>query len=427
MATVAVYETRETALRRLAVASLSGPGVGAVLLALMLFVTHANFREGDTERATLDWQIVLRLATCGACGLYGLAHLRATAGVLCRFPGAWCVLFAAWGTLTVPLAMDPTYAMAAAAALWCGLLLVPAVLGQLGGRKVVIVLLATITTYVVISWGVYLWLPSVGRTAFTYDEVVYRMGGLGHPNDLGGLAALGIALLFILRFADAIRWRSLLVLMALFVITLIYAESRTSMVAAAGAAAVCLWRARPPVPLIAGCALAVLLVAGLAWSVEDREALASLTRSGEESELYDLTGRTYVWEFVAGKIEQAPLVGYGYNCARFVMVEFNRNRGDFSAVFHPHNLLLNVLLGMGVPGGFLLLGMIAGQVVEFFKHPSILPDITLGIVLIGGLCEVVIFFPFPGACTLLWLTAVFWRPMGASLEQDSGPLATETI
>jgi hypothetical protein len=71
--------------------------------------------------------------------------------------------------------------------------------------------------------------------------------------------------------------------------------------------------------------------------------------------------------------------------------------------------------------------MIAGQVVEFFKHPSILPDITLGIVLIGGLCEVVIFFPFPGACTLLWLTAVFWRPMGASLEQDSGPLATETI
>ena len=203
----------------------------------------------------------------------------------------------------------------------------------------------------------------------------------------------------------------------MFIATLVYAESRTAMIAAAVASAVTLLRLRPTLFFMAGlAAVAAFMAASLLMSRNEAGALGLLARSGETEEIYELTGRTYVWEFVMGKILYYPVLGYGYNCSRFVMLEFNYGRDEFSAVFHPHNLLLNVLLGNGLPGGFLFLGMVGSQVVAFFRRPSIYPDVILAVVVVSGITEVVIFYPIPGACTLLWLISLFWRQMGASLE-----------
>ncbi len=418
MATVAATRTAHDSLwRRLWHASLVGPEAGAVLFVLLVFVTHANFRTADAEQAALDWQIGLRLAACALCGAYGLAHFGKVVAELGRFPAAWCTLYVVWATLTVPLAITPPYALAAIITLWCAVIFIPALLLELGGRQTAVALLVAVTTYVVLSWGLYIFVPSVGRTPFVYDEIVYRLGGLGHPNDTGMMAALGCALLFILRTVGGVRWRYFVPLLAMFVVTLAYAGSRTAMVTAAVAALICLFRTRPTLTFLAGLALAVAALA-VVLLASDRadDPLALLTRSGEADELQDLTGRTYVWEFVLGKIRHAPLLGYGYNCGRFVMIEYNFGREEYSGVYHPHNLLLNVVLGNGLPGGMLFLGMVASQVVAFFRRPSIVPDVTLAIVVLGGLTEVIIFYPIPGACTMLWLIALFWRQMGASLN-----------
>ena len=116
-------------------------------------------------------------------------------------------------------------------------------------------------------------------------------------------------------------------------------------------------------------------------------------------------------------------MGYGYNCARYVMIEYNAVREEAAGVYHPHNLFLNILVGMGLPGGVFFLGMVASQVIAFFRWPSVMPDIILLIVLIGGMTEVIIFYPIPGTCTLLWLMGLFWRPMHATLGRKSNPLA----
>ncbi len=419
MATVAASRTDHVSFgRRLWHASFAGPEAGALLIVTLVFVTHANFRTSESEQAALDWQIALRLATCAVCGAYGLCHLGDVSRALFRFPGAWCTLYLAWASLTVPLAMNPRYALAAAVTMWCTMFFVAAVLSQLGGRRIAQVLLVAITIYVVLSWGVYIFLPSVGRTAFVYDEVVYRLGGLGHPNDTGMMAALGSALVFVLRVAGAIRWRIALPLLAMFLMTLIYAESRTAMAVAVSALAICLVRTRPALTALAAVGLLAAALAVVVVANDDKGPLATLTRSGETDELLDFTGRTYVWQFVAGKIRYAPLLGYGYNCSRFVMIEYNFGREEYHAVNHPHNLLLNVVLGTGLPGGVLFLGMAGSLLVAFFRRPSILPDVVLAVVLIGGLTEVVIFYPIPGTCTVLWLIALYWRQMGMSLDPE---------
>ena len=51
--------------------------IGAALVAILVFVNEAVFRNADVEHVAFDWQIALRLAVCGACGLYGLAHSAA--------------------------------------------------------------------------------------------------------------------------------------------------------------------------------------------------------------------------------------------------------------------------------------------------------------------------------------------------------------
>ena len=176
-------------LNRLAAMPVVGPATGALLLLGVVFINESNFRIADADNFSFDWQIALRLGICGLCGLYGLAHLRETAFTLLRFPVAWIVLFAAWVTLTLPFAINRSYAAGSLVSLWCVILFAPAVLKQLGGRNVVFVVLAGITVYVIGSWAVYILVPEMGQTLAINEEITPRMGGLNHANGTGMTAA----------------------------------------------------------------------------------------------------------------------------------------------------------------------------------------------------------------------------------------------
>ncbi len=42
------------------------------LVAAVVFVNEASFRNAAPEDFSVDWQVLLRIAVCGGCGLYAL-------------------------------------------------------------------------------------------------------------------------------------------------------------------------------------------------------------------------------------------------------------------------------------------------------------------------------------------------------------------
>jgi exopolysaccharide production protein ExoQ len=400
-------------------ASSAAAWMGAGLLALALFVNEAVFRVIDVETFTFDWQVGLRLAVCIACGVYGLLQLPHTQGDFGWGASIWVVLFGLWALMTAPLALHSAHALGAAVALWCMILFVPGVLRQLTGPQVLLVIVGTLSAFVAVSWVTYFAVPQLGRTEFvTADlEVRYRLGGLAHANALGRVTALLIAVLWVAGLQRCLRWRSVLLLLGLAVVTLIATDCRTAMIAAAATTVLIVLRRFPAgwVLFVALTVAILALSAGLAVSLGlfevDADALfARLSRGGTAEGIYTLTGRVHIWQFVAEKIRQSPLVGYGYGCTRFVLTG-----SEHLAVYHAHNQLLNVVLSVGLVGGLLLVAMFVTQLGSWVVRPQTFPDAVLVLVIVGGLADNMVFTPIPDACTLVWLIALFWRTTGRSV------------
>jgi len=396
--------------------------IGATLLGAVVFANNFNFMlrvVPEGEQFSVDTTVLVRLAICAACGLYGLFYLPRTAGALCGFPGAWSVLFGAWIVVTIPFAENLGYVVAACAALWCMILFAPAVLVQLGGRRVVLVVLAALAAYLVGSWLLYWLVPEVGRYGpdATGTMTRDRVGG----NSLGFHSTWAIGMVLVLGTAGAVRWRALFLPLALAVVTLWFTQSRTSMIGALAIAGLFGLRALNATERVMMGCLAAALVAGLVAMVDvdphrtDRLA-EKLSRTGRAEEIYSMTGRTAIWEFTLERIREAPLVGCGHGAARYALAAFTSSGYDVNDLHHAHNQLLNVVLCSGVVGGLLVAAMLLHQTSALFRRPDAFADVATVFVLVVGLTEVVLFGPMPRSHTLIFLIALFWRQIGASVE-----------
>lgn len=380
---------------------------GMALLAAIVIVNEANFRVADPDVVGLDWQSLLRLGVCALCGLYGILHLPQTQRCLLRFPGVCCSIFAAWALATAPLAVDPAYALAAAIALVCVLLFAPAVLLRLGRAAVVKTLVAALVGFAAACWVAQFTRPELGQPEYLMpgQEPVWRLGGLTHPNGLGGFCALAIGLLGVLGTSGQVRWRWLAAPLAFMALTLGMTDSRTSQVGVAALGLLFLVRRTRPAVLACGAAVLALAVLGAEiGGVDWSHWIVGAAREGDAEELYSANGRTELWQFTIDKAARAPWIGYGFGGSRFLMSDF-----ELFPAAHPHQLLLDCLLETGVFGLLLLGAMFLGQLWRLWAAPAAFADVVTVLVLVSGLTETPIFNPVPEAFTLLWLIALFWR------------------
>jgi O-antigen ligase len=396
----------------------AGVVCGAALTFGVVSFNEAVFRNNDVEEFSADWQVAARLLICAACGLYGVYYLPQTFASLWRFPGVLSVLFGLWALVTVPFAYDPKYSAASAGALWCVILFAPAALSQLGPRGFVMTTILSLGIFIAGSWLMYYVAPDVGRTVqtITGGEQVSRLGGLTHPNALGRIAAVFIALLFLAAARYGFRWGWLIPLAAIAAFTIDQADSRTGMIAAAVGTVVALRGKLSPLLrpgalsslLAVGAALLLLVVAADMVDFNLDKALAGIARNGDAEEIYSLTGRTEVWQFAAGNIARSPLFGFGYGCSRFVMMH------NFFATHHAHNLLLNVGLNAGLVGMLLVFWMLAVLLWRAAAAPSGFPDVIAVLVLVAGLADFVMLGPIPDSHTLLFFVALHWACLADS-------------
>lgn len=380
---------------------------GMALLVAVVVVNEATLRIAEPDSTAFDWQSMLRLTVCGLCGLYGLFHLPGIQRYLLRFPAVCCVVFAAWALATAPVAILPAYSFAACVALVCAVLFAPAVLLRLGRETVIKTLIAAFILFAAACWVAQFTRPELGQPEYLAqgEDPVWRLGGLTHPNGLGGFCALAIGCLGVLGAVGQVRWRWLAAPLAFFAITLWLTDSRTSQVAVAGLIALVAMRRMGPARLAwAGALLAAAVLAielaGVDWS----HWLVGAARDGDAEEVYSVNGRTELWDFAIEKAAHAPWLGYGFGSSRFLMADF-----ELFPAAHPHQLLLDCLLETGMFGLLLLVAMMLTQVYRLWAAPAAFADVITVLVLISGLTETPVFNPVPEAFTLCWFIALFWR------------------
>ena len=379
--------------------------LGALLLGALVFLPHFPLRVNvDEHFGTVDFQLILRLGLCAACGLYGLAHLPLALDKLGRFPLAWMAILGVWATVTAPFAANMFQATAACGVLWCVLLFVPAVVTQLGVTRSLQTILLASVFYLVGQWALYFTVPELGRgeELLPGGEIIYRVGADSQQLGLEATALIGI--LLVLRRQRRISSNWFWLLLALAVVTLIGAKSRTSAIAAiAGVAFLGLRRlgsrqvAKLGAIAAASAVVLLILVATDTISVDLDSAAASVSRSGTSQEITSVTGRATIWEFVLLKITESPVIGWGYCCASAASQDFEHH------LRHAHNEILNAALCLGIVGAVLLVGMFLQQIIAACTTRDELPIFVTVVTLIAGITEPVLLISMPPVLMILWI------------------------
>ena len=246
-------------------------------------------------------------------------------------------------------------------------------------------------------------LAILARTGFAYDHNGVARGIFPHKNVLGGRMVL-LLLCCLVLFAAG--WRRLTVtLAALMGLALIaISQSSTAVVMTlglAGLAPVLLTRHAPAPLRLSAYLLGLLIVGSLAWVLLaydlDPVGLA-LEALGKER---TLTGRSLLWEFAVGLIEQRPLLGSGFDAfwhsgdtsmGRYLQYVVQQEVMNF------HNSYLDIAVQLGAAGlviTLLFLLLFAWRALTLMLHSTgamtALPALYLAFVTVYSLSEYALF------------------------------------
>ena len=388
-----------------------------LLTVMITFINGADFR-GTTgaENFEVHWQIYLRLLVSISSGaVAGLLLFPKSYRDFISWPGFSVTLSLVWFGVCIPFGIERVYCAAGWVCLTCVLVFVPTAMRVLGAWGIVSAIAAGLVLYVAGSWIAFLYYPEIGvyKEQITNTYALERMGGLGHPNELGFYCAFAILLFTVIGVSKRLPWVVVVPVLMLAGFALLKCYSRTAMIVTAIGLVFTLQnqlRANMGIP-IAGVffglvvAFAAVSSGKIDWMVED--LLSGVSKSGNSSELSSATGRDEIWKYGIEQIKASPVFGYGYGAARFVM---------YNHSYHCHNVLLNAMMAGGVLAGVLLALQLLYVLWGMFFQPRFEVDGLAVCFLIGGIVEGLLSATTPAAHMVIWSVILFWRPFGFSLN-----------
>lgn len=393
-------------------ASTTLQAVACLLVIGIVFLNAADFRGGTGETFSVHWQIYLRLLVCATSGCTAILLLHRSLQPFFTFPGLMMTGLIVWLGVSCIGSVNRNYSVVAYGCLGAIVMLTPALMSILGGFRFLASIGIGLLSYLVGSWIAYIAFPSVGlfHEQVSQTEVFDRMGGLGHPNELGFVAACSVVLFGAFHYCKRISFAVAAPLVLFGVITLLACYSRTSLILTSMGLLMVyrkeIFRESFMTWAILG-AMLVVLVGGysyatgeLDWVISD--SMTKLSKSGNSDELTTGTGRTNIWAYGIKLISERPLAGYGYAAHRFVMDEHS---------FHCHNSFLNYCMSGGLLAGILFLGMAGYLVRAMWMDPRPEIDGLLTLILLGGLAEGVLSAATPNGVMLLFVAGLFWRQL----------------
>ena len=274
------------------------------------------------------------------------------------------------------------------------------------------------------SWIAYFYFPEVGvfKEQISNTYALERMGGLGHPNELGFYCAFTILLFVVIGITGRLPWFIVAPVLMLAGLALLKCYSRTAMIVTLIGLVFTLqnqWRSNIIVPVVClfiglTIAFAALSSGKVDWMLES--VLSGVSKSGSSDELSSATGRDAIWKYGIEQIKASPVFGYGYGAARFVM---------YNHSFHCHNVVLNAMMAGGILAGVLLVVQLFYVFWGMLFQPRFEVDGLAVCFLIGGMVEGLLSATTPAAHFVIWSIILFWRPFGFSLAREPKQVTLE--
>jgi O-antigen ligase len=380
-------------------------------LALIVFVTDAQFRARGAGEIGADWQNMMKFALWAGAGVIGFAHMPSLRRAFGRLAPACCLAFIVAAIVSTLYSPAPGYTLGCALALLCFLAFAYALVARLTEAEILWTIVAALTAFLLIGWVVYYENPALGTSQFWVDDIIeLRMCGIaGQANNLGAACAKFLGALFLLWWTGRIRLIVLVPLTALGLITLAASEGRTATVAVIAAVAVVIlarsvWLAAGAVLGGLGALLTVTVLSLRLDMITDR-----LSRSGDPNEVFTLTGRLDIWSVVWTRIEQKPLLGWGYNASKVVLGQFEGfNYGLM--VDTAHNMLLQLLLSIGFVGTLPIIVVLLSLIWNVVVRPYPFRDFFLTIIIVTGISDAIALGSTPTVMTLLFFIICILPP-----------------
>lgn len=384
----------------------------SVVLFVVLVANQTHIETVDAVKLAPRLELMARLggtALAGLIGIYGFLCMPRVQKAMFTFPGAWVTGIAVCYVAGTAFSDHKSEAVPHLITFACIFLFTPTAFHVMGTRRFIEVTLLALLTSLVASWFLYLFMPEYGMRLEVTDgatgEGVMRMSGASHPNTLAGLSGLTLMIVVYLFLEKRMSFRWAVPFVVLCLATYVFTQTRVAAVSAVLAIAFAYRGAMlksKVLPMTV--TLAVLAVAGftyVALAGTGGVGAESLTRSGNVEEITSFTGRNEIWAFVAEKIGESPVVGYGPGVAKTLLARKEM-------LLHPHNVVLSLAVTGGVICGLFGLMMFLHQLWIALGSKARLVVMLTIFIFLNSLTEAFIFDYIPGTSTMLWLFALYY-------------------
>jgi exopolysaccharide production protein ExoQ len=389
---------------------------GAVIgyLVLLVFITDAQFRARGAGEIDTDWQSVMKFALWIGAGVIGYAHTPPIRSLLSHPGSALWLIYITIAMISSAYAPTPAYSFGCAFSLLCFFTFAFALIKILSEEEFLWTMMLTFAAFLAVGWIVYFKDPTLGTSEFwTYNGIELRMCGIaGQANNLGSVCAKYLGAIFLLWTSSRCRLIYALPLAALGVASLMASDARTGMIAAVVAMVVATL-AQSFRGLIAAALVAVTgLIATIVFSVRLDALGSSFSRSGDPTEVFTLTGRLEIWDFVEEEILQKPFLGWGYNASKTLLPQHVTFQ-DGLMVDTAHNMLLQSLLSVGLAGTIPIILVVLYLFFNLLYRPNRFRDLFFVVIFISGISDTSALGTTPSILTLLFLV-ISILPQGAA-------------
>ena len=376
----------------------------AVFVAANVFFLLSTFRFREYTSTAIDWQILVKLFLWFSGFGIGVLLYRRWVGTVLRVDNILLIIMLTQILAACFYAPHMTYALASFFSLISIFMTLFWASRFLNEEEILYSVFLTITLICIISIIAYYTHPVFARMGeWVEGEHVpgNRLSGVtGNPNSMGLMAAF--TLIIATHYWKPFWIRNppiYIICVALNLIALLMSNSRSSLAAMIVSLAAAYFTNVTPHRILAASILVCLTIAF--FFLVDIEALMEMvSRSGNAEEITTATGRTYIWETAIRLIEQRPLTGWGYTSTKEILPLHAYEIG------HPpqstHNLYLQMLFAMGVPGLAVFLAMFFVKFYYAIKFHDFFKVTILFFLLLHGFTECTIFVGMAGSTTIMF-------------------------
>jgi len=375
----------------------------------LLFISVFLWRmrtSRDLMANPVDTTAFLRMAEVAVAGLIAVFMLMTRPNISALLgPVGLMLVYSLAGVISGVYSSFPFYAAYKALETTAGVVLITAILGRCEDfesiKEFVQLNIALFGLLIVLIWmGAMLW-PAL---AFSGSKGILSIKLFGvlpviNPNAVGFIGALLALVAFCqmnktLFAHEKIFWRNLLIIS---VITLIIAQSRTSLIGFVVATAVWLLLNRKIKILFFVLLVGFMIILNIATS----EFIVEYFKRGSSDEmLYTLTGRIQAWGHAWQMFKQSPILGYGFaSGARFDVLHGQGMVGMHGSLF---DVLVNVgLLGL-IPWLLALIVcwvQLLGTFLRYSQHMS--PTVKMFHSLVISIMVLITFRAFTGTTIVM--------------------------